>query len=178
MTYVLLPWAEAAGLKKTKTKVRFAEQAWLLLYYSVFWSLGMVSVVLVLDTVMGTDDAQYIMYHSKYWFNFLELWTDWPTRLMTGTLKWYYLVQYAFWIQQIFVVNIEERRKDHWQMFTHHIVTCMLIQLSYGHYQTKAGNVVLCLMDVVDLVFPVSATTTSLKKPHVSDLLSTGSQDA
>lgn len=42
MTYVLLPCAELAGLRKVKTKVRFAEQAWLLLYYSVFWSLGMV----------------------------------------------------------------------------------------------------------------------------------------
>lgn len=42
MTYLLLPFAEWAGLTKMKTKVRFAEQAWLFLYYAVFWSLGMV----------------------------------------------------------------------------------------------------------------------------------------
>lgn len=74
---------------------------------------------------------------------------------MTGLLKWYYLVQFAFWLQQIVVVNIEERRKDHWQMFTHHIVTCFLISMSYAYYQTKVGNAILCVMDVVDLFLPV-----------------------
>lgn len=42
MTYLLIPAAALAGLKKPKTQVRFAEQAWLLLYYAVFWSIGMV----------------------------------------------------------------------------------------------------------------------------------------
>ena len=75
---------------------------------------------------------------------------------MTGLFKLYYLAQFGFWLQQILVINIEERRKDHWQMFTHHIITCLLLIGSYGYYQTKVGIVILCLMDVVDLVFPVS----------------------
>jgi hypothetical protein len=75
---------------------------------------------------------------------------------MTGLFKLYYLAQFGFWLQQILVINIEERRKDHWQMFTHHIITGLLLIGSYGYYQTKVGNVILCLMDVVDLVFPVS----------------------
>lgn len=54
------------------------------------------------------------------------------------------------------VINIEERRKDHWQMFTHHIVTTMLIFTSYGYHQTRVANLVLCVMDVVDLILPVS----------------------
>jgi len=75
---------------------------------------------------------------------------------MDGLAKWYYLVQFAFWLQQIVVVNIEERRKDHWQMFTHHIITCTLIFLSYGYHQTRVGNVILCLMDIVDIFFPLA----------------------
>jgi len=71
-------------------------------------------------------------------------------------MKWYYLVQTAFWLQQLFVVNIEERRKDHWQMFTHHVFTSALLFSSYGFYQTKGGNVILCIMDVVDILLPVS----------------------
>jgi acyl-CoA-dependent ceramide synthase len=54
------------------------------------------------------------------------------------------------------VINIEARRKDHWQMFTHHIVTTMLIFTSYGYHQTKVANLILCIMDVVDLILPVS----------------------
>ena len=80
----------------------------------------------------------------------------WPNREMTGPFKWYYLVQFAFWLQQILVVNIEERRKDYLQMFTHHVITCALIFTSYGYHQTKVGNLILCLMDVVDIVLPVS----------------------
>jgi acyl-CoA-dependent ceramide synthase len=83
------------------------------------------------------------------------MWSAFPTRSMTGLFKLYYLAQFGFWLQQILVINIEERRKDHWQMFTHHIITCLLLIGSYGYYQTKVGNVILCLMDVVDLVFPV-----------------------
>lgn len=139
MDYALAPLAAICGIDKKKAKVRFAEQAWILIYYTMFWSTGM-----------------YIMYHSDYWLNLRALWKNWPIREMEGLSKWYYLVQFAFWLQQIVVVNIEERRKDHWQMFTHHIVTCALIFLSYGYHQSKVGTLILCLMDVVDLFLPAA----------------------
>lgn len=101
------------------------------------------------------------MYESSYFFNLRALWSEFPTRSMTGLFKWYYLTQFAFWLQQIVVVNIEEKRKDHWQMFTHHIITCALMFSSYGYYQTKVGNTILGLMDVVDLVLPVSRVLSS-----------------
>ena len=75
---------------------------------------------------------------------------------MNSLFKWYYLVQFAFCLQQILVVNIEERRKDYAQMFTHHIITSTLIFMSYGYYQMRVGNVILCVMDVVDIILPVS----------------------
>jgi acyl-CoA-dependent ceramide synthase len=95
------------------------------------------------------------MYTSDYWLNLKEMWTNFPSRTMTSSMKWYYLVQFAFWLQQLFVVHIEEKRSDHWQMFTHHIFTSALMFFSYGFYQTKVGNVILCVMDVVDLLLPV-----------------------
>lgn len=78
---------------------------------------------------------------------------------MGGLEKWYILVQYAFWLQQIMVINIEDRRKDHWQMFAHHIVTTALIFTSYGYHQTKVANLILCLMDGVDILLSVSIST-------------------
>ena len=95
------------------------------------------------------------MYNSDYWLNLPNMWVGWPDREMNGLSKWYYLVQIAFWIQQILVVNIEERRKDHYQMFSHHLITCALMLTSYGYHTTKVGTLILCLMDFVDLVFPV-----------------------
>ena len=42
MDYILTPVAAWAGIEKKKPRVRFAEQAWILLYYGAFWSCGMV----------------------------------------------------------------------------------------------------------------------------------------
>lgn len=87
--------------------------------------------------------------------NLENLWTDWPNRELTGIMKGYMLAQLSFWIQQVIVINIEERRKDHLQMLTHHVVTISLIYTSYRYHHTRVGNLILVLMDVVDIFLPV-----------------------
>jgi hypothetical protein len=42
LDYLLLPMAKKGGVKTKRDQTRFAEQAWLLVYYTVFWPLGMV----------------------------------------------------------------------------------------------------------------------------------------
>lgn len=81
------------------------------------------------------------------------MWTNWPDREVSGLVKSYMLAQLAFWLQQMIVVNIEKRRKDYWQMVSHHIVTIALVYSSYRYGLTRVGNVVLILMDFNDLIF-------------------------
>lgn len=92
---------------------------------------------------------------SSYWLNFEELWSTWPSRQITGELKWYFLVQLSFWLQQLLAINLEKRRKDYSQMFTHHVVTSLLMYIAYAYRWTKVGNVILVIMDVVDVLLPV-----------------------
>jgi very-long-chain ceramide synthase len=146
MDYLLTPFAGLLGLKKRKPKVRFAEQAWIICYYTVSWCLGL-----------------YLMYNSEYWLDLRALWRTWPDREMEGLAKWYYLVQFGFWLQQIAVVNIEERRKDHWQMFTHHIFTCALIFTSYGYHQYRVGTLILWIMDFSDIILSLAKVLKYLK---------------
>lgn len=101
---------------------------------------------------------QYLWASSPYYMNLGELWTDWPTREVSGLMKAYFLGQFSFWIQQILVINMEERRKDHWQMFTHHLLTSTLMYASYRFHFTRVGNLILVLMDVCDLLLAVSAS--------------------
>lgn len=42
MEHVLAPLAKLWGISKKKDITRFAEQAWLLVYYCAFWPLGFV----------------------------------------------------------------------------------------------------------------------------------------
>lgn len=139
MDYLLDPLARLGGIRTKKGLDRFKEQAWLIIYYTISWSLGM-----------------YIMYHSEFWLNLHGIWEGWPFREAEGLFKWYYLVQWGFWIQQILVVNIEEKRKDYVQMFTHHIFTTALLFLSYGYYHMRVGIVILTIMDFVDIILPTA----------------------
>jgi len=42
MEYILAPFAKRRGLTKRKDITRFSEQAWMLVYYCVFWPTGVV----------------------------------------------------------------------------------------------------------------------------------------
>jgi acyl-CoA-dependent ceramide synthase len=44
MRYVFTPFAKAYGADTPAKQQRFAEQGWSFTYYSIFWSLGMVSI--------------------------------------------------------------------------------------------------------------------------------------
>ena len=44
MQEILSPFACWAGIRKKKARVRFSEQAWLLIYYTCSWSVGVVSL--------------------------------------------------------------------------------------------------------------------------------------
>lgn len=139
MEYLLAPIGKLQGITKRKALTRFTEQGWMIVYYSFFWSLGF-----------------WIYYKSPYFLNLRELWTNWPNRELGAVVKAYILAQWAFWLQQIIVINIEDRRKDHWQMLSHHLITCALISACYSYHHTRVGTLILVLMDVGDLQLGVS----------------------
>ncbi|KAK4244211.1 TLC domain-containing protein [Corynascus novoguineensis] len=154
MEYILAPFAKAQGISKRKDITRFSEQAWMSIYYAVFWPLGL-----------------YIYCQSPAYLNLHELWTGWPDRELTGLMKGYMLAQLGFWLQQMIVINIEERRKDHWQMFTHHIVTSVLIYTSYRYGHTRVGNLILVLMDVSDLALGIAKCLKYLGYHTICDVM-------
>jgi acyl-CoA-dependent ceramide synthase len=121
-----------------------------------------------ISACVGANIWQYIMYHSDFWLNLHGIWEGWPFREVEGVFKWYYLVQWGFWIQQMLVVNVEEKRKDYAQMFTHHIFTTALLFLSYGYYHMRVGIVILCIMDFVDIILPVGPLQILLWYPKLT----------
>lgn len=114
----------------------------------------------LLPTSFQIDRFQYIYSTSPYFLNLQELWTNWPQREIDGLTKTYILVQWAVWSQQVFVIHMEERRKDYWQILTHHFVTIALIAASYAYHHTRVGTVILVSMDIIELIFPVSQVET------------------
>jgi acyl-CoA-dependent ceramide synthase len=145
MDYVLKPLTAKLGILKPKTQTRFIEQSYMIIYYTVFWSWGL--KVFINNTPTKTNGVQDLL--ISLWSGFLQL-------RLQATLKLYYLLQLAFWIQQVAVLHLESRRKDHLQMLSHHVVTIILLTGSYSYRQWRVGNAVLVCMDLVDIILPLA----------------------
>jgi len=55
-------------------------------------------------------------------------------------------------------------------MFTHHVFTCALLFTSYGFYETRVGNVILCLMDPADILLPLAKILNYLNLQTACDI--------
>lgn len=114
---------------------RFAEQGWTLVLYSA-------SLVLILAVAR----------RQPWWvWKPAHLWLNYPSTTTDALTKAVYLWEASNYIHQVFVVNLEERRSDYWQMFTHHCVTIVLIGGSYMCCFHYVGIVVILLMDPADI---------------------------
>lgn len=86
----------------------------------------------------------------------VDVWINYPYIPIAGTIKFYYLLQTAFYLHQVLILNAEARRKDHWQMMAHHIITVALMVGSYRANHTVVGVFIMLLMDTSDIFLPVS----------------------
>ncbi|KAK4689961.1 hypothetical protein P7C73_g141, partial [Tremellales sp. Uapishka_1] len=117
---------------------RFEEQGWAFLYPTVFWSLG----VLILSRLPSPISPD-------------QLWGTYPYTPIPFLTKFYYLAQLGFWFHQIYVLHMEKRRKDHYQMFGHHVVVIALMSTSYAANFSRVGILIHFLMDFCDILLPV-----------------------
>jgi acyl-CoA-dependent ceramide synthase len=145
LDYILKPLAGNLGIVKSKTQVRFAEQSYMIIYYTLFWSWGLTLFAHNTPGELGGVEDLLI-----------SLWSGFPQLRLHAGFKLYYLSQLAFWIQQVAVLHLEHRRKDHLQMLMHHLVTIILLCGSYSYRQWRAGNAVLVCMDLVDIILPLA----------------------
>lgn len=123
-----------------RSVLRFAEQGWSVLYYTFSWTFGL-----------------YVHYHlpTKV-LHPVAVWEGYPHIPLATPVKFYYLVQTAFYVHQTLILNAEARRKDHVQMMAHHVITIGLLLLSYFTNFTRVGSLILLLMDFCDIFLPLA----------------------
>ncbi|ORX71477.1 longevity assurance proteins LAG1/LAC1 [Linderina pennispora] len=130
MYKILEPFVKWWGVRSARKITRFSEQGWLTIFYIVSSSAGL-----------------FVMSHEPHWMNTKHFWINYPEghKQMSYLMKSYYLIQMGFWFQQIFVLLIEEPRKDFLVMGIHHIAWSL-----YANF-VRIGNAVLVCMDVADI---------------------------
>ncbi|OAX33934.1 longevity assurance proteins LAG1/LAC1 [Rhizopogon vinicolor AM-OR11-026] len=123
-----------------RSVLRFAEQGWSAIYYTLQWSFGF---------YVHRNLPTHALHPTA-------LWIDYPHFPLAGPLKFYYLTQTAFYLHQILILNAEARRKDHYQMMTHHVITIFLMVASYFYNYTRVGCLIMVLMDWNDIFLPLA----------------------
>ncbi|KAG7823363.1 hypothetical protein KL909_003386 [Ogataea angusta] len=144
MQVVLRPLALHFGIRKESKVRRFTEQTYSMCYYGVSGPLGL-----------------YVMKQTPMWyFNTTAFYQDYPHLANFYLFKFYYLAQAAFWAQQsvVLILQLEKPRKDFKELVFHHIVTMLLIGLSYRFNFTWMGIAVYITMDISDFFLATSKT--------------------
>lgn len=153
MQKVIRPWAHYCGIRSKGKLVRFMEQVYTAIYFSIFGPFGL-----------------YVMSKSDVWyFNTTAMFEKFPHREHEAHFKAYYLLQASYWAQQaiVLVLQLEKPRKDFKELVGHHIITLALIGLSYRFHFTYMGLAVYITHDVSDFFLATSKTLNYLDSPII-----------
>jgi acyl-CoA-dependent ceramide synthase len=152
MQRVIRPIAIRYGIRSKAKQARFMEQFYTALYFSVFGPFGL-----------------WVMSRTPVWyFNTAGMYEGFPHRTHEAVFKAYYLLQAAYWAQQMIVLllMLEAPRKDFKELVAHHFITVALIWSSYRFHFTYMGIAVYITMDISDFFLAVSFHFQSLFFPH------------
>ncbi|KAH9951612.1 longevity assurance proteins LAG1 LAC1 [Amylocystis lapponica] len=134
--HICRPVAQYFGIRKEAKLARFGEQGYALVYFAF----------------MGAWGIRIMSQLPTWWYRTAYFWIDYPHWDMKPELKSYYLLEAAYWCQQLIVLllRLEKPRKDYTELVAHHFVTLWLVGWSYGVNLTLIGNAVYLSMDVPD----------------------------
>lgn len=128
-------------LAKARTQHKFKDQ---------MWQLGIHASMTALES--------YVLFYENgtegWWTDYVQLWTPHPLRGQVNkpSVHVLYLLQMAIWLVTCFQHRfIEERHKDYFLMYTHHLVTIALVGCSYFHNYMRIGVIILYLHDISDI---------------------------
>ncbi|KAJ6123732.1 TRAM1-like protein [Penicillium samsonianum] len=141
MQEIIRPLA-ASRIKSRGKQARFMEQMYTAMYHGVLGPAGL-----------------YVMRKTPVWyFNTRGMYELFPHRTHAAEFKFYYLFEAAYWAQQaiVMLLGMEKRRKDYLELVAHHIVTLVLIALSYRFHFTYIGIAVYITHDISDFFLAVS----------------------
>jgi acyl-CoA-dependent ceramide synthase len=141
MQELLRPLART-HIKSRGKQARFMEQMYTAIYFGVLGPAGL-----------------YVMRQTPVWyFNTRGMYEGFPHRTHEAPFKFYYLFEAAYWAQQalVMLLGMEKPRKDFKELVMHHVVTLVLIGLSYRFHFAFLGIGVYVTHDISDFFLAVS----------------------
>ncbi|KAF8196782.1 TLC domain-containing protein [Mycena galopus ATCC 62051] len=137
--------ARYLGIRQRGKIVRFGEQTYAFIYYSLASAWG----------------CRVMSELPTWWYKTESFWIDYPHWDMKPQLKSYYLIQAAYWVHQVLVLvlGLERPRKDYIQFISSLLFYAdadRFISWSYLMNLTFIGHAVYLSMDVPEVFFSFS----------------------
>lgn len=90
---------------------------------------------------------------------------------MTNDVWWYYMSSMAFYWSLTFSQFIDNKRKDFWQMFIHHVLTLVLFIFSWICNIHRVGSLILLVHDSADVLVEAAKALKYAKFQRTCDIV-------
>eukprot|EP01006_Ploeotia_vitrea_P052569 TRINITY_DN67704_c6_g2_i2.p1 TRINITY_DN67704_c6_g2~~TRINITY_DN67704_c6_g2_i2.p1 ORF type:complete len:237 (-),score=133.03 TRINITY_DN67704_c6_g2_i2:72-782(-) len=98
-------------------------------------------------------------------------WTGYPLEAMGDGVRYYYLLQLGYYFHLVIAQLVEERKKDFWEMFVHHLATITLVLFSYLTNFVRIGTLVLLVHDISDPIMEAAKLANYSQLGAVPDVM-------
>ncbi|KAG5682487.1 hypothetical protein PVAND_011838 [Polypedilum vanderplanki] len=127
-------WRRRKAQDKPTTLKKFCENVWRCMYYTYSFIFGAI-----------------VMWDKPWLWDIKQCWYNYPHQSILNDVWWYYMISMAFYWSLTFSQCFDNKRKDFWQMFIHHVLTLVLISLSWICNLHRVGSLVLIVHDFADI---------------------------
>lgn len=137
---------------RTTALERFTESAWRFTYYSAIFFYGLA-----------------VLSNKDWFWKISDCWLNYPYQNLTLDVWFYYMFSLAFYWSVCFSQFFDVKRKDFWQMFTHHIATIMLMSISFVIGIYRIGSLVIIVHDCSDMFLEIMKMAKYVKNQRLLD---------
>ncbi|CAH1112725.1 unnamed protein product [Psylliodes chrysocephalus] len=141
------------SIKKHSKLDKFCENCWKLLYYTMIFSYGFV-----------------VMWNKPWFWDISKCWDDIHNQIVTTDIWLYYMVPLSFYWSLLVTQFFDVKRKDFWEMFAHHVITIVLMSLSWIFRFIRIGTLVLLVHDFSDIFLEAAKVTHYAKLNKLRDI--------
>ncbi|XP_016986995.1 ceramide synthase 6 [Drosophila rhopaloa] len=135
-------WRLRRAQDKPSTLVKFCENTWRCIYYLYSFIFGVI-----------------VLWDKPWFWDVKSCWYGYPHQSISNDIWWYYMISMSFYWSLTGTQFFDVKRKDFWQMFIHHMVTLLLMSLSWVCNLHRVGSLVLVVHDCGDIFLEAAKLT-------------------
>ena len=93
-----------------------------------------------------------VLSNKKWLWKVVDCWVNYPHHNLTNDIWWYYMMELSLNLSlSISILILDTKRKDFFMMLFHHMMTVLLISLSWTLNFFKVGTLVMLCHDCADI---------------------------